>query len=94
MASQYKLKVSDEVRNFIRRLHPSIKQKVRVALSEILEDQLCGKPLRGELEGLRSFRVGKLRIIYRQASNIIEIIAIGPRRIIYEETLRLIQRDK
>jgi mRNA interferase RelE/StbE len=94
MASQYKLKISDEVRNLIRRLHPSIKQKVRVALSQILENQLCGKPLRGELEGLRSFQVGKFRIIYRQVSNIIEVIAIGPRRSIYEETLRLVQKDK
>jgi hypothetical protein len=43
---------------------------------------------------LRSFRVGKFRIIYRVVSDVIEIIAIGPRRIIYEETLRLMQKEK
>ena len=65
MASQYKLKMTDEIRALIRHLHPAMKQKVRVALAEILENPGCGKTLRGELQGLRSFRVSKFRIIYR-----------------------------
>jgi mRNA-degrading endonuclease RelE of RelBE toxin-antitoxin system len=89
-----KFKISDEVTNLIRHLHLGIKQKIRTALSEIIENPLCGKSLRGELQGMRSFEVGKLRIIYRSASDVIEIIAIGPRRSIYEETLRLIRREE
>jgi mRNA interferase RelE/StbE len=94
MAAQYKLKMTDETRELIRHLHPAIKQKVRVALAEILEDPSCGKALRGELQGLRSFRVSKFRIIYRAMAQVIEVVALGPRRSIYEETLRLLQVEE
>ena len=63
MAAQYKLKMSDEVRDLIRHLHPDIKQKIHTALTEIIENSICGKALRGELHGLRSLRVSKFRII-------------------------------
>ena len=94
MASRHKLKISDQLRDLIRHLHPDLKQKVRLALSEIIENPLCGKLLHGELRGMRSFRVSKFRIIYRLVSNVIEIIAIGPRRSIYGETLRLIKKEE
>lgn len=93
MTSRQKLKVSNEVRDLTRHLHPKLKRKVRTSLSEITENPSCGKSLRGELQGMRSFRVGKIRIIYRQASSNIELIAIGPRRSIYEETLRILQKE-
>jgi mRNA interferase RelE/StbE len=94
MASQYKLKMTDETRDLIRHLHPAIKQKVRVALAEILGDPSRSKALRGELQGLRSFRVSKFRIIYRVMAQVIEVVALGPRRSIYEETLRLLQAEE
>ena len=94
MAAQYKLKMPDEMRELIRHLHPAMKQKVRIALVEILENPDCGKALRGELQGMRGFRVSKFRIIYRAVAQIIEVIALGPRRSIYEETLRLLQVDE
>jgi mRNA interferase RelE/StbE len=94
MASSYKLKMSDEIRELIRHLHPVMKQKVRVALAAILENPGCGKILRGELQSLRSFRVSKFRMIYREVAQVIEVIALGPRRSIYEETLRLLQAEE
>ena len=94
MAAQYKLKMSDEVRDLIRHLHPAIKQKIRLALAEIIAHPSCGKALRGELQGMRSFRVSKFRIIYRPVVQVIEVIAPGPRRSIYEETLRLVQTEE
>ena len=41
-----------------------------------------GKPLSGELSGLRRIRTGDVRIIYRVEAEIIEvlIVAVGPRR--------------
>ena len=94
MAAQYKLKMPDEIRELIRHLHPAMKQKVRVALAEILANPGCGKTLRGELQGIGSFRVSKFRIIYLAVAQVIEVIALGPRRSIYEETLRLLQVDE
>ena len=48
-----------------------------------------------ELEGLRNFRVGRFRIIFRtlDEKRTSEIAAIGPRSNIHEETLRLVTRD-
>ena len=94
MAVQCKLKMSDEVRDLIRHLHPAIKQKIRLALAEIIAHPSCGKALRGELQGMRSFRVSKFRIIYRAGAQVIEAIALGPRRSIYAETLRLLHMEE
>jgi hypothetical protein len=38
--------------------------------------------------------VSKFRIIYRMIRRVIEVIALGPRRSIYEETLRLLQMEE
>ena len=89
-----RLRIPDEVANLLRGLHPGIKRKVRAALGDILDNPNSGKALREELEGLCSYRVGRWRIIYRGGSrNVVEIIAVGPRRVIYEETLRLLRKD-
>ena len=83
----YKLRVPDEVAETIKGMHPQLKRKVKAALENIISDPFTGKALREELKGMRSYRVGRFRIVYRVASSrIIEIIAVGPRKIIYEET--------
>ena len=92
MAS-HRLRAPEEVRALIRHLHPELKKKVRAALQVILGNPDHGKALRDELLGLRSTRVGRLRIIYRVASASIDLVAIGPRRTIYEETIRLLRRE-
>ena len=93
-SGSYKLRIPDELASFIRKLHPDIKKHVRYALETILEDPCCGKSLKDELEGLRSFKIKRYRVIYRIADNAreLEVIAVGPRRNIYEETFRIISR--
>lgn len=88
--------MSDGMAGLIRTLHPDLKRKIKAALQTVLSDPLSGKVLRDELEGLQSFKVGKFRVIYKSAKNrgIIEIVAIGPRKAIYEETLRLLEKEK
>ncbi len=89
------LKVSDDTKELIRHSHPQLKHKLRNALRMIIDDPLCGKALKEELNGLRSFRVGKIRIINSIGeNNIIEIITIGPRKTIYEETYKLINEEE
>jgi mRNA interferase RelE/StbE len=88
------LKVPAEVRDVIRRLHPELRRKFRVALADILDDPTCGKALKEELDGYWSLRVGRSRIIYRLRGGGIEIVAIGPRETIYEEATRLVRRGQ
>ena len=87
-----RLKVPDEVARLIRGLHPDLKRRVRSALDEMLADPEVGKALRDELAGLRCCRVGRFRIVYRAAGTVIEVVAIGPRITIYEETWRRVRR--
>jgi mRNA interferase RelE/StbE len=76
-------------------LHPALKRQVRAALAQIVANPGAGKPLIRELTGLWSFRVGRWRIVYRIAADrIVELVAVGPRRTIYELTLRLISRAR
>lgn len=90
----HKLRVSEHVADMVRGLHPELKRKVKSALKQILENPSSGKALKEELKGLNSYQVGKLRIIYRPAARrVIEIVAIGPRKSIYQETYRLVKRE-
>jgi mRNA interferase RelE/StbE len=90
---RHKLRVTDETAALVRSLHPNLKRKIKAALQTILGDPQAGKALKDELEGLRSFRVGRFSVVYRirGEEGIIEIAAIGPRKRIYEETLRLVR---
>ena len=89
----HRLRIPDDVALLVRGLHPELKKKVRAAVHAIAETPTCGKALKEELAGLRSFRIGRFRIVYRIAEDrMIEIVSIGPRRNIYEETYRRLQR--
>ncbi|MCP4678798.1 MAG: type II toxin-antitoxin system RelE/ParE family toxin [Deltaproteobacteria bacterium] len=90
---QYRLRVPAETVDLIKNLHPGIKRKVRAALEIIMSDPHAGKALQAELEGLLTYRVGRLRVVYRVPSRrVIEIVAIGPRKTIYQETYRLVRK--
>ena len=92
---RYKLRIPNDTVSLIRGLHPELKKKIRAALLEITDDPLSGKPLKDELHGLWSFRIKKIRIIYRfTGKKHIDIIAIGPRKSIYEETYKLLKKKK
>ena len=88
------LKTPATVRSLIRNMHPHLKRKGRAALTDILDDPECGKSLKGELQGLWSLRVGRYRVIYRPDAEGAEIVAIGPRLTIYEDTARHILRNR
>jgi mRNA interferase RelE/StbE len=87
----FKLKVPDDVALSLRALHPDLKRKIKGAMKILISTPEAGKVLRDELAGLRSFSVSRFRIIYRINRRTIEIVAVGPRGMIYEETYRLIK---
>ena len=92
----YGFRLPDDIATLVRNLHPNLKANIRQAFRLIANDPYCGKPLKEELSGLRSFRVKRFRIIYRIAENdnILEIVAIGPRNSIYEETYKIISKER
>ena len=94
MKAAYRFRIPHDVTLIIRGLHPDLKSKVRTAFGLLAHDAHAGKALRAELEGLRTLRAGRFRIIYRlRARRVIGIVAVGPRERIYEETLRLLKNS-
>ncbi len=89
----YRLRVPDSLAELVRGMHPHLKRKIKASLKLILSNPNEGKALKIDLGGLRSFRVSRFRIIYRIQKNVIEIIAVGPRERIYEETLLILKRE-
>ena len=90
----YRLRIPHFLVKFIRGLHPELKRKIKESLKIITKEPDSGKPLKDELEGLRSIRVSRFRIIYQiESPKVIQIFAIGPRSSIYEETYRLIKKE-
>jgi mRNA-degrading endonuclease RelE of RelBE toxin-antitoxin system len=81
---RYRIEMPLAVRTLIRQLPPELKSKVKVGLRSISHDPFRAKELRDELAGLRSYRIGRSRVIYRIAGSMVQIVAIGPRVDIYE----------
>lgn len=75
----------------IRKLDPQVRNRIRKAAETLADDPRRGKPLQMDLKGLRSWRTGDFRIVYRVIEDRIEIlvVAIGHRRDVYD---RLRQR--
>ncbi len=92
---RYTFRVPDDIAAMLRKLHPTIKANLRQAMQLIGQDPYRGKMLKDELAQLRSYRVKKYRIIYRIVPQkyILELITIGPRKNIYEETFQIISKE-
>lgn len=81
---RYRIEMPQAVRTLIRQLPPELKSKVKIGLRSIADDPYRAKGLRDELAGLRSYRIGRSRVIYRIVGSMLQIVALGPRVDIYE----------
>ena len=91
---QIKLRVPEKIVALIHGCHPRLKRKIRSGLRHIMAEPEFGKWLKDELAGMQSYRISTFRIIYRRSSpRIIDIVAIGPRKTIYEKTYRIIKKE-
>lgn len=83
---RYHLSAVDEIND----LGESIRKRIRKSLTRLKEGPLEGKPLKGELSGFRSSRVGNYRIVYTISNdqNIVYVLYVGHRSKVYEEAKR------
>jgi mRNA interferase RelE/StbE len=79
--------IPPSVAEVIRHLSPELKRSVKHAIRAISRDPHCGDPLQKELKGYWKYRVRRFRIVYHidRAHQAVRIVAVGPRRTIYEE---------
>ena len=70
----------------IKGFDPQIQRRIRAAIKALAEEPERGKALRFSLKGLRSWRTGDFRIVYRIIKERIEVIVIaaGHRQEVYE----------
>ncbi len=75
-----------ESARLISKLAPDIKKLVRSSIDFLLSEPHAGSELAGELEGYRSYKLKRYRIVYRlnEDESFLEIYHVGHRRDVYE----------
>lgn len=91
---KFRIRLTPEAADTIRKLHPEIKGRIRQALDTLIREPLTGDPLEGELLGFRSMKPQRYRIIYKvdTAKHSINIYHIGQRRDVYENFKMLLEQ--
>ena len=86
--------IPPHVAEVIRTLHPDLTQLIKSAIRAIAANPECGEPLQRELDGLRKYRVRRVRIGYavEQKRRVIHLMAVGHRRYVYEELTDRLRR--
>jgi len=74
------------VRDDIPKLDKFFRGKIKEAVERKLavDPVFYGKPLRNSLRGHRRFRIGKYRVIYRIEGEVVLILAIAKRAVVYK----------
>jgi mRNA interferase RelE/StbE len=79
------LQFSSSAQKFIVSLYPPLQTRIENALLEIAANPRVGKPLKGDLKGNYSQRVGDWRIIYSIEKTAIYVKDIRHRREVYRQ---------
>ncbi|MBI2676375.1 MAG: type II toxin-antitoxin system RelE/ParE family toxin [Candidatus Yanofskybacteria bacterium] len=81
----YQLRVEPSALRSLNRISGRDRQRIIASLAGIKRDPFGGKALEGKLKGVRSWRVGEYRILYRILKHelLIIVIRIGSRQGIY-----------
>lgn len=69
----------------IRKLDPPVRRQVKAAVERPAEDPTRGKPVQLTPQGLRSWRTGEWRIVFRADNQrvVVLLVAPGHRREVY-----------
>lgn len=92
--SKFSARYTPECARLISKLPPDIKRLVRSTIDVLITKPEMGTELTGELDGYRSYRVRRYRIIYRanEEDSCIEVYHVGHRRDVYQTLRSLLSR--
>jgi mRNA interferase RelE/StbE len=90
----YRPDIPPHVADVIRGLPPEVKRGVKAAIRALSGEPAAGEPLQRELEGLWKYRVKRFRVVYAvdRQRRVLQIMAIGHRRLVYEELAERVRR--
>jgi len=83
---EYKILFHKKAQKFFNKLDKPEKKQISKAMDKLKTNPKKGKPLSGNLSGLRSLRITKYRILYKEYEEklLIFILKLGHRKNIYE----------
>jgi mRNA interferase RelE/StbE len=92
----YRPDIAPHVAEVIRHLPPEVKRGIKAAIRALSDASASGEPLQRELDGLWKYRVRRFRIVYAidRRRKTIRIVAVGHRRVIYEEMADFVRRRR
>ena len=73
-------------KDFSKTRDRQLKEKIGVALEELANNPLSGKPLQGELKSCYSYRIGDHRVVYTFSAkrNTLSVLKISHRKNVYK----------
>jgi mRNA-degrading endonuclease RelE of RelBE toxin-antitoxin system len=83
MPNPRNVKLSRRAEKALLPLDARLQERVKEAIRELSGSPLSGKTLKGEFEGLRSYRLGPLRIVYRFTKDLLEVVFVDYRKDVY-----------
>ncbi len=83
MPSPRSVRISRRAEKSLEALDPRFREQLKAALRELSRNPLLGRKLKGELAGLRSYRLGAFRIVYRPTKDSVEVAYIDHRKDVY-----------
>jgi len=90
----YRFRFTPEAGRLISHLHPENKKQIKKALAQIQENPYLGDDLQEELNGFKSFKQKRYRIIYQvhDVNKTVDVYYVGHRRDVYDEFRRLLKQ--
>jgi len=76
-------RLSRRAEKSLQSLDERLKDHLKEAIRELTANPLLGKKLKGEFEGLRSYRLGSVRIVYRFTKELLNVVYIDHRKDVY-----------
>lgn len=81
---RYKIQIHKDVLQALKKMDSDLKRRFESTVKEILEDPFRFKPLRYNLKGLYSARIGSFRLIYEVEEYTVTIYAFEHRKKAYK----------
>jgi mRNA-degrading endonuclease RelE of RelBE toxin-antitoxin system len=79
-----KVLVSQQVITRLRSLHPDQRKKIRLGLDALSKNRGDLKQLTGALSDYHRLRIGRFRVVFRYEDDLIKVIFLEERSIVYE----------
>ena len=84
---KFKMRFTSEAARLLSKFHPDSKKLIKQALNDLQQNPFTGKDLHEELQGFKSSKLRRYRIIYsiNEENNFLEIYYVGHRKDVYEQ---------